>query len=114
MNQEDHVKVIAFSNKLKKCTLVESFKAVQDILQAISNKRRFSYDSRYGYITTCPTNLGSGFSASITLKVNNLCQNLDILKKHCEQYKVDFTIICCQHIAKKDLLSINRNKFWQF
>ena len=36
-------------------------------MDALSDKIEFAYDTRYGYLTSCPTNVGTGMRASVML-----------------------------------------------
>ena len=70
LNQEDHMKVISMerSNNVKKAfsRLVRGVKALAFYMKEESG-REFSVSDKHGYITPCPTRLGTGMRASVLL-----------------------------------------------
>lgn len=53
-------------------------------IKAIESKVPFARDSRLGYLTFCPTNLGSTVRASVHIKLPKLSQQKDF-KKICDE-----------------------------
>ena len=49
---------------------------------------KFSHDDHLGYITSCPTNLGTALRASVLIKLPNLGQDIN---------KVEFEKIASDH-----------------
>ncbi len=64
VNEEDHLRVQYF---MKGLDLNKAFERVSGIDDIISDTIPFAYDSEYGYLTACPTNLGTGLRASVML-----------------------------------------------
>ncbi len=64
INEEDHIRQQCFLNGFN---LDEAFAAADRIDDALSDKIDFAFHSDYGYITACPTNLGTGLRASVML-----------------------------------------------
>ncbi len=62
--EEDHFRIqcILPGNALPGCD--EETKKLSD---ALSAKLPFAYDERYGYLTSCPTNVGTGMRASVLM-----------------------------------------------
>src|SRR6266704_2002318 len=52
--------------------LKQAFKLVDKIDSALENKLEFAYDQRLGYLTACPTNVGTGMRASAMLHLPGL------------------------------------------
>ena len=46
----------------------------------IEEKIKFSYSEHLGYITSCPTNLGTGMRASVHIKLPKLSKDMDAFK----------------------------------
>ncbi len=64
INEEDHIRIQAiFSGIL----LEKAYKVCDDIDSVIAEKSDYAFDSKYGYLTSCPTNIGSGMRASVML-----------------------------------------------
>ena len=65
--------------------LCRGIKAVEDSVKAESGKK-FMLDPRYGYIHTCPTNLGTGMRASVHVALPGWHKKgAAALKKRCEE-----------------------------
>merc|ERR1712106_665569 len=61
---------------------------VGDSVKAESGKE-FALDEKYGYIHSCPTNLGTGMRASVHVDLPGWTkEGLDALKVRCEELKV--------------------------
>merc|ERR1712142_1292265 len=68
--------------------LARGIKAVGTSVKAESGKD-FCLDPKYGYVHSCPTNLGTGMRASVHVDLPGWTKHgLDALKKRCEQLKV--------------------------
>lgn len=64
INEEDHVRIQAMSPGLE---LEKTLKMAEDIDNKIAEKVEYAYSDLYGYLTTCPTNVGTGLRASVML-----------------------------------------------
>jgi protein arginine kinase len=64
INEEDHlrIQVLAAGCQLSKC-----ISQINDIDDMIENKVDYAFSPRYGYLTACPTNLGTGIRVSVML-----------------------------------------------
>merc|ERR1712219_7123 len=68
--------------------LARGIKAVGDSVKAESGKD-FALDERYGYIHSCPTNLGTGMRASVHVDLPGWTkEGVDKLKARCEELAV--------------------------
>jgi len=71
VNEEDHMRIISMQ---KGADFVAVFKRFVDACNAIeaslkANGVSFAHSAHLGYITTCPTNLGTGLRASVHVKL---------------------------------------------
>lgn len=64
INEEDHLRVQYF---MKGLDLNRAFERVSGIDDLISATIPFAFDKEFGYLTACPTNLGTGLRASVML-----------------------------------------------
>lgn len=64
INEEDHVRIQAMNPGLE---LEKALKTAEDIDNKIAEKVEYAYSDLYGYLTTCPTNVGTGLRASVML-----------------------------------------------
>jgi protein arginine kinase len=69
LNEEDHLRMQSIRSGLQ---LKQAFKLVDKIDTALENKLEFAYDQRLGYLTACPTNVGTGMRASAMLHLPGL------------------------------------------
>ena len=52
----------------------ERLKTALDTVESIEGLK-FAHSEKYGYVTSCPTNLGTGMRASVLMKIPNLCKD---------------------------------------
>merc|ERR1712236_192854 len=88
VNEEDQTRIISMEKggdvKGVFGRLARGIKAVGDSVKAESGKD-FALDERYGYIHSCPTNLGTGMRASVHVDLPGWTkEGLDKLKARCE------------------------------
>lgn len=81
VNEEDHLRIM---NMKKGSDLSDIFNGLREELDLIEELGvPFARSEKYGYVTSCPSNLGTGMRASLHLKLPNLTengQNVDKLK----------------------------------
>lgn len=78
INEEDHIRMQCMLDGFQ---LDEALEISNTLDEQISNKVKYAYDSQLGYITSCPTNIGTGLRASImlhlpALKITNSLANV--------------------------------------
>lgn len=64
VNEEDHLRM---QYLMKGLDLNKAYERVSGIDDIISATIPFAYDKEFGYLTACPTNLGTGLRASVML-----------------------------------------------
>lgn len=64
INEEDHLREQCI---VKGLDLRLAYDTMSEIDSHISNSMKFAYDEQFGYLTACPTNLGTGLRASVML-----------------------------------------------
>jgi len=64
VNEEDHIRIQAL---LAGIQLEKAYLICDDIDSIISEKADYAFDDKYGYLTSCPTNIGTGMRASVML-----------------------------------------------
>ncbi len=63
INEEDHLRIQAFLGGLR---LQEAWRVARQIDQLLEDLG-YAFDSRFGFLTTCPTNIGTGLRASVMI-----------------------------------------------
>ncbi len=83
LGEEDHVRIQAITNRFN---LLETYRIAKTIADQLERDFDIAHDSRLGYLTHCPTNLGSGMRASVmmylpaltlTKKISDVFNRLD-------------------------------------
>merc|ERR1712042_342063 len=92
VNEEDQLRIISMQKDGDVRGVFErlarGIKAVGDSVKGESGKD-FCLDAKYGYIHSCPTNLGTGMRVSVHVDLPGWTkEGLDPLKKRCEELKV--------------------------
>jgi protein arginine kinase len=64
LNEEDHIRIQAMASGLAINQVLDSANRLDDML---AEQMDFAFDSRLGYLTACPTNLGTGLRLSVML-----------------------------------------------
>lgn len=72
VNEEDHVRIQVLHEGL---ALSEAAEMTDRIDTLLNESLRFAFDSELGYLTQCPTNLGTGMRASVMLHLPALTEN---------------------------------------
>merc|ERR1712140_25007 len=89
INEEDQLRIISMQKggdvREVFSSLAKGIKAVQASVKAESGKD-FCLDSKYGYIHSCPTNLGTGMRASVHVDLPGWTKySVEKLKERCEE-----------------------------
>lgn len=69
INEEDHLRIQAIRSGLQ---LKDAFKMIDKVDCALEEKLDFAFHPRLGYLTACPTNVGTGMRASAMLHLPGL------------------------------------------
>ena len=64
VNEEDHLRIQSMVSGLR---LQEAYEHAKKIDKAIEAKYPYAFDERFGYLTACPTNVGTGLRVSVML-----------------------------------------------
>lgn len=64
LNEEDHLRIQVFSAGFE---LYNIYKVLNELDDELGKLVSYQYDVKYGYLTACPTNIGTGFRCSVML-----------------------------------------------
>lgn len=64
VNEEDHLRIQVLGSGLQ---LPEAYALCSQIDQVLDETLRYAFDEKLGYLTSCPTNLGTGLRASVMM-----------------------------------------------
>ncbi|HKZ22535.1 MAG TPA: protein arginine kinase [candidate division Zixibacteria bacterium] len=75
INEEDHLRIQALQGGLK---LDECYQLSSQAEEELGKILKFDYDSEFGFLTSCPTNVGTGMRASILIHLPGLVLTREI------------------------------------
>lgn len=84
-NEEDHLRIISMQEG---GDLAQIYKRLIEGVKQIENKMKFSRSDRLGFLTFCPTNLGTTIRASVHVKVPKLARNYAKLEEVAGRYNL--------------------------
>ena len=77
INEEDHVRIQAFASGLQ---LRDAYQIASRLDDELSVQMEFAFSERFGYLTACPTNIGTGLRASVLIHLPGLVHTKEIQK----------------------------------
>lgn len=77
INEEDHLRLQAMRSGFD---VTAAFEAVSRIEQALGERVPFAYHREFGFLTACPTNVGTGLRASVLIHLPGLVLTKEIGK----------------------------------
>lgn len=69
VNEEDHIRIQVLRSGMQ---MHDAFEQINRIDDTIEQRVDFAYSNRYGYLTACPTNVGTGLRVSVMLHLPGL------------------------------------------
>ena len=94
VNEEDQLRIISMQQG---GDIKEVFQRLTSAISKIEEKIKFSYSKHLGYITSCPTNLGTALRASVHIKVPNLAQDYSRFKEITNKHHLQIRGINGEH-----------------
>jgi protein arginine kinase len=77
VNEEDHLRLQTLRSGF---ALTEAFTAIQRIDEELGSQVPFAYHQEFGFLTSCPTNTGTGMRASVLIHLPGLVLTKEIGK----------------------------------
>jgi len=69
INEEDHLRIQCLRSGLQLDSLWEEINGIDDLIE---KQVEYAFDERFGYLTACPTNVGTGIRVSVMLHLPGL------------------------------------------
>jgi creatine kinase/arginine kinase len=98
INEEDQLRIISMQ---KGGDIEMVFTRLVKAIELIQKEIDFAYNKHLGYITSCPTNLGTAMRASVHIKLPNLGKNKIEFKEIADKYHVQIRGIDGEHSKNK-------------
>jgi creatine kinase/arginine kinase len=99
VNEEDQLRIISMQAG---SDIGAVFKRLSVAANLIEQKAKFASDDHLGYISTCPTNLGTGLRASVHINLPKLMKNPDLHQSIADKYHVQIRGIHGEHTETDD------------
>ena len=99
VNEEDQLRIISMQQG---SDIGAVFKRLSNAAGLIEKKAKFANDDHLGYISTCPTNLGTGLRASVHINLPRLMKNPDLHQSIADKYHVQIRGIHGEHTETDD------------
>ncbi|MEE8588645.1 MAG: phosphagen kinase [Sulfurimonadaceae bacterium] len=94
VNEEDQLRIISMQMG---GDIKEVFTRLSAAIGEIGSKVKFSYTDHLGYLTSCPTNLGTAMRASVHIKLPKLAADMAAFEKIADQYHLQIRGIHGEH-----------------
>merc|ERR1719454_2400903 len=99
VNEEDQLRIISMQQGSNIRQVFERLSVASAKIEAIA---KFQNDSHLGYISTCPTNLGTGMRASVHIKLPKLMKHQDKFQAIADKYYVQIRGAHGEHTETDD------------
>lgn len=94
VNEEDELRVISMQ---KGGDIQEVFARLSSAIEKLQEQIDFAYSEHLGYISSCPTNLGTAMRASVHIKLPLLSKRVDEFEAIAEKHNVQIRGIDGEH-----------------
>ncbi|MEA1879073.1 MAG: phosphagen kinase [Campylobacterota bacterium] len=98
VNEEDQLRIISMQEG---GDIKEVFARLVDAIERMESRLTFSYSEQLGYITSCPTNLGTAMRASVHIALPNLSNHMDTFNTITKQYHLQIRGVDGEHTQSK-------------
>jgi len=94
VNEEDQLRIISMQQG---GDIKEVFTRLANAIKSIETKVPFSYTNHLGYITSCPTNLGTAMRASVHIALPRLAKDMEAFKVITDKHHLQIRGIHGEH-----------------
>ena len=94
VNEEDQLRIISMQQG---GDIKEVFTRLVNAIKSIETKVPFSYSDHLGYITSCPTNLGTAMRASVHIALPRLAKDMEAFKVITDKHHLQIRGIHGEH-----------------
>ena len=99
VNEEDQLRIISMQQG---GDIKEVFTRLVNAIKSIETKVPFSYNDHLGYITSCPTNLGTAMRASVHIALPKIANNMEAFKAITDKHHLQIRGIHGEHSESED------------
>jgi creatine kinase/arginine kinase len=99
VNEEDQLRIISMQ---KGGDIKEVFARLVQFLKELEETLNFAYSEHLGFITSCPTNLGTAMRASVHVKLPKLSKDMQKFEGICSKYHLQIRGIHGEHSKSEE------------
>src|SRR5262249_50102335 len=88
-NEEDHLRLQVLRSGF---ALDDAWSDIDRLDDALEQKVNYAFSEEFGYLTACPTNVGTGMRASVMLQLPALVMNKEIEKVFRSLQKINLAV----------------------
>jgi len=99
INEEDELRVISMQDG---GDIKEVFTRLSYAIEKLQEGIEFAYSEHLGYITSCPTNLGTAMRASVHIKLPYLAKDMELFKSITDRYHLQIRGTDGEHSQSKE------------
>jgi len=85
LNEEDHLRIISMESS---SDIFGVFNRLCSALDHLSTRLEFAFDKKYGFLTSCPTNIGTAMRAGVHIRLKKLEKNQTLLKNLANRFNL--------------------------
>jgi len=101
VNEEDHLRIISLE---KNSDISSVFNRLCHGVLSLNQSLGFERDDRYGYLTSCPTNIGTSMRASVHIRLEKLEKKKELLLELTKRYNLQLRGTCGEKTKVSDSL----------
>jgi len=94
VNEEDQLRIISMQQG---GDIKEVFSRLVEAIKSLEKEVPFAYSEHLGYITSCPTNLGTAMRASVHIALPKLAQDMEAFEAIAQKYHLQIRGIHGEH-----------------
>ncbi len=107
INEEDQLRIISMQ---KGGDIKKVFERLTKALSKLEKSMKFAHDKHLGYITSCPTNLGTAMRASVHIRLPKLAKNMELFKNIVNKHNLQIRGIDGEHSKSQNAIFDISNK----
>ena len=99
INEEDHLRIISMQAG---GDIKQAFIRLSDAVNQIGQTLKFAFNDHLGFITSCPTNLGTAMRASMHIKLPRLATDMSRFKAIADLHELQIRGVHGEHTQSED------------
>ncbi len=94
VNEEDQLRIISMQQG---GDIGQTFARLCNALEQFENRLRFAFSNHLGFLTSCPSNLGTAMRSSVHIRLPKLAERMETLEQFADQFNLQIRGIHGEH-----------------